>query len=232
MVVLLCSWLAWLVRPWSWLVGPVHLARAVVGGSAAATAGVLVGLLLGLLTGTAIGFFNGSWWGWLFFEDQYYLACVAVSRALRPRIQSALDAALDDPLVTRRFVEFMNAMARPKTGIDFVRYRIGAMSMVRALQHPEAAVALAHGNGRDRVATFEARLSWRIYTAQLRTAWATARGDKAQADRISHDAAILMRALHELVTVREHARALRATLHSTADLGAAESRAARFLQDT
>lgn len=194
-----------------------------------ALACVFTGLVIGLLVGLVIGFFLGSWWGWIFFIDQYYHVCLAISRQLRPRIQAVVNAAIEDPDVTRRFVACMETMPRPKTGIDFMRYNITPMEMVRALQHPDAPVALAYTLGREEVAAMEARLMCRIYIAHLHMTWAVGRGCAEDAERIHYGAALWMRALRELVLVRRQARAMRPTLMATRDPTVLEAAVVRFL---
>lgn len=188
----------------TWILGLIQ-------GSAFALAPPVLGALGGLIVGLLIG----GGWG---HTAQLARASRWVTRLLRPRIDAALAAALDDPLVTRRFVQTLNALPAPQTGIDFMRSATDPLTTVRALQHPDALVALAYDMGRDRVTVLEARLVWRIYRAQIRMAWATACGDVVRAGRVYNESVIWMRALHEVITVRRdapaHARRLSRASHA------------------
>ena len=202
---------------------------ALIQASTLALTALIVGLLGGLLVGFLLGFLKGSWWGWLVYIDQLYAACIGLTRVLRPRIDAAMDAAVNSTDVTRRFVEILNVMPKPKTGIDFVRYFTGPMTMARALQHPDAVVALSYGMGREQVAVMETRLVLRIYVAQLHIAWATAWGDAARAKDVYDEAVIWMRVLHELIVIRREARAMRATSPPDADHRHADALARPYL---
>ncbi len=221
--------LRWVVAVLQWVVALPSGVIALIQTSTLALTALLLGLAVGVAAGFLVGFLAGGSWGWTFYTQQLHVACTALTRWLRPRIDAAMEAAVHDTGVTRRFVEILNVMPPPKTGIDFVRYFTGPLTMVRALQHPDAPVALAYAQGREQVALVETRLVVRVYLAQLEMAWATAWGNADRAKAIYDESVIWMRALHELILVRREARKLRDTMPPETYHRHADALAAPFL---
>lgn len=124
----------------------------------------------------------------------------------QPRLRSVLDAAAQDPFITRQFVKRLVRVIPPRSGADFTCTR-RPIAYVRFLDHPNALEVVTFTMYKDTVA-MEALMYVRIYLSRARVGLLRLAGWQTKAEAAMLEGAILCRALYEIRRVQIEALAI------------------------